>query len=439
MLNKLKQLYSKSPLFIKKIYSFIPNEIKYGKVYCYWKKINKKNDVLSRSPNETLKYAINNFTFYKKLYKNIDINYWQNIPLLDKETIQKNISEFELKKNKLYVTTGGVTGRPAKFYQSNNVWYKEMAFVYSYFEFHGYKPPNLKASFRGADFSSLKENNYWIYNPHHYEINFSPFHINEFTVEKYVEKLNELTPSFFHAYPSALLSLAKHMKNCNLKLNYTPKCVFLISEGYTNKQIIFLESFFNCKMSSFYGQSERVVFAKATEDLEEYKVDQNYGYFELIDSFGNEIKENNITGEIVATSYDNYAMPLIRYKTGDYTSYSDYHNKIFKKLSGKWGQSFLYGLNKEEISITALNLHTNELNDIMKIQFIQINYGIVSINLLFEKKTDSKIIEKIENLLSNRVGNKIKFKCSISNEFIINKRGKVPLIINQINKIRKSI
>tara|TARA_B110000114_G_scaffold145481_1_gene154606 strand:+ start:20 stop:586 length:567 start_codon:yes stop_codon:yes gene_type:complete len=187
-------------------------------------------------------------------------------------------------------------------------------------------------------------------------------------------------------------------------------------------------------MSSFYGQSERVVFAKATEDLEEYKVDQNYGYFELIDSFGNEIKENNITGEIVATNYDNYAMPLIRYKTGDYTSYSDYHNKIFKKISGKWGQLFLYGLNKEEISITALNLHTNELNDVMKIQFIQINYGIVSINLLFEKKIDNKIFEKIENLLSNRVGNKIKFKCSISNEFIINKRGKAPLIINQIKQ-----
>lgn len=35
MLNKLKQLYSKSPLFIKNIYSFIPNEIKYGKVYFY--------------------------------------------------------------------------------------------------------------------------------------------------------------------------------------------------------------------------------------------------------------------------------------------------------------------------------------------------------------------------------------------------------------------
>ena len=39
MLNKFKKLYSKSPFFIKKIYSFIPNEIKYGKVYRYHRKI----------------------------------------------------------------------------------------------------------------------------------------------------------------------------------------------------------------------------------------------------------------------------------------------------------------------------------------------------------------------------------------------------------------
>ena len=47
----------------------------------------------------------------------------------------------------------------------------------------------------------------------------------------------------------------------------------------------------------------------------------------MVDLEGNVIEENNKVGEIVATSYDNYAMPLIRYKTGDFTSYSNYQNK----------------------------------------------------------------------------------------------------------------
>jgi phenylacetate-CoA ligase len=435
MLNKLKNIYGKSPSFLKNIYGFIPNDIKYGKVYRYWKKINKNNDNLLRSPNETLKYAIKNFIFYKELYENINVNDWHNIPLLNKETIQKHLSEFELKKiKKLYVTTGGVTGKPAKFYQSNNVWYKEMAYVYSYFESHGYESPNLKASFRGADFSNLKVDEYWKSNPHHYEINFSPFHINAFTVEKYVKKLNEIKPKFFHGYPSALLSLAKFMEMSGLNLNYSPTCFFLISEGYTTNQIKFLESFFNCKMNSFYGQSERVVFAKAFDNLENYQADQNYGYFELVDLEGNVIEENNKVGEIVATSYDNYAMPLIRYKTGDFTSYSNYQNKTFKKISGKWGQLFLYGSEKEEISLTALNLHSTELNDIIKIQFIQVDYGIVNVNVSFSCEIYDGVLASIETLLSKRVGNKIMFNFLVSNDFKFNKRGKTPLIINLIKK-----
>ena len=304
-----------------------------------------------------------------------------------------------------------------------------MAFVYNYFESHGYKTPNLKASFRGADFSDLNEHEYWKYNPHHYEINFSPFHINRFTVKRYVDKLNELRILYFHGYPSSFIALAKHMRDQNIKLEYNPICMFLISEGYNSSEISFLEDAFNCKISSFYGQSERVVFAEAKDGLEEYRVDINYGYLELVDNKGKQITENNIIGEIVATSYDNAVMPLIRYKTGDFTSYADYENNIINKISGKWGQTLLYGINNEEISLTALNLHTSELNEIIKIQFVQSELGVVNVTLMSSSELN---ILKLEKLLSNRVGGKILFKCFVSDEFIINQRGKTPIIVNRL-------
>ena len=434
MLNKLKGLYDKSPSIFKKIYGSIPNEIKYGKVFRYWKRLIKKGVDIKRDPNDTVKYAVNNFTFYKNLYKNIDINDWNNIPLLNKSLIQKHLKEFESTYiKKLYVTTGGVTGKPAKFFQSNNVWYKEMAYAYSFFNQFGYKPPSLKASFRGADFSSLKKNEYWLINPHHYEINFSPFHISDITIVEYVDKLNDLKPDFFHGYPSIFLSLAKHMQDKGLKLNYTPKSFFLVSEGYNKKDIKFLQTFFNCKMRSFYGQSERIVFAIADDDLENYKADLNYGYFELVDSLGNVITECNLVGEIVATSYDNFAMPLIRYKTGDYTSYSDFENKVFKKITGKWGQLFLFGFNKEKISLTALNLHSEELDDILKMQFIQSDYGKVEVLIVFIHHKEKYFVDNIQNLLINRVGSNIDFSLRQTNDFITTSRGKSPLIINKIS------
>ena len=108
------------------------------------------------------------------------------------------------------------------------------------------------------------------------------------------------------------------------------------------------------------------------------------------------------------------------------------NQKTFKKISGKWGQLFLYGFEKEEISLTALNLHSTELNDIIKIQFIQVDYGIVNVNASLSCEINDGVLASIETLLSKRVGNKIMFKFSVSNDFKFNKRGKTPLIINLI-------
>ena len=432
-LNKLKNLYIKAPFFIKKAYSYIPFSIRNGKEYRKWRTHLDFKNTMCRNPLGTVSYAIKNFNFYKKIYNDVNIEYWENIPLLDKYTIQEYLGEFEkYDVSKLYVTTGGVTGKPAKFYQSNNVWYKELAYVYNYFSLFGYTPNTIKASFRGGDFSKLKKGCFWLYNPNYNEIHFSPFHLNKDSILHYVIKLNKVQPKYFHGYPSAFITLAKLMLNANLKLNYKPITFFLISEGYEKKDIIFLEKFFKCKMSSFYGHSERLVFAIADDKLENYTPNLDYGYFELIDKEGRVIKENNLEGEIVATSYDNLAMPLIRYKTGDFTSYTDFKTKTFALLKGKWGQNCLFGKNGEEITLTALNLHSEELNNILKVQFIQKSPGQVQLFIMFSQHIYSHQVIKIEKLLSSRVGGLISFNIVTTDNFKLNKRGKAPLIINEI-------
>lgn len=432
-LNKLKTLYSNSPYFLKRLYSYIPFSFRNGAIYRKWRSHLNSGISMQRNPMETVKYAYFNFNFYKTLYKNINIDDWENIPLIDKHTIQPALKEFErFDVSKLYVTTGGVTGKPAKFYQSNNVWFKELAYVYDYFSLFGYTPNSLKASFRGGDFSKLKKGCFWLYNPNYNEVHFSPFHLNKDSISEYVLKMNKLKPKYFHGYPSAFMTLAKLMLNANLKLNYQPNTFFLISEGYKKKDIIFLKNFFNCKISSFYGHSERLVFAIADNKLEKYTPNLDYGYLELIDEDGKLIKENNIEGEIVATSYDNLAMPLIRYKTGDFTYYTDFKTKTFGLLKGKWGQTCLFGKNGEEITLTALNLHSKELDSILKVQFVQTTPGEVKLLTMFSDFKDRHQVIKIEKLLSSRVGELISFSIVITDNFQLNERGKAPLIINEI-------
>ena len=432
-LNKLKELYSFSPYFIKRIYSLIPFGLRNGREYRKWRNTLRNQTLKDRNPIDSLKYALNNYKLYQDLYKSINTEIWDEIPFIDKTNTIEYLKDFEkYQGSKFYVTTGGVTGKPAKFYQSNNVWYKELAFVYDYFEKFGYSPKSKKASFRGGDFSNLKINEFWINNPIYNEIHFSPFHLNSQTVGKYVNKLNEIKPKYFHGYPSIFLSLAKQMISQGLKLNYKLDTLFIISEGFKKEEVSFLKSFFNCTVSSFYGHSERLIFAIGDEKLESFTPNPQYGYFELVDKKGKVISENNIVGEIVGTSFDNFAMPLIRYKTGDYTYYVDYKKKIFAPITGKWGQSSLVGRNGEEVSLTALNLHSKELDNILKVQFVQKIKGEVLLYIIFKQNIKQNDTNSIEKLLSSRVGGVITFSVKSCESFKLNGRGKSPLIINEI-------
>lgn len=429
-LNLLKNLYSSSPTFIKKIYSTIPFNLRNGKEYRQWRTNLSTPNIINRDTLATVKYAFENFSFYKELYKSVNLNEWENIPLLDKQSIQSSLKEFEkIEIPKFYVVTGGVTGKPATFYQSNNVWKKELAFVYDYFNQFGYKPNMKKASFRGGDFSSLKDGKIWKSNPVYNEMHFSPFHMNIDTISKYVSVLNKYKPLYFHGYPSAFITLASLMKKKGLKLNYKPKTFFLISENYNQKDIIFLKDFFESKISSFYGHSERLIFAIADNELKTYKPDFRYGCMELVDENGKIIQTNGKTGEIVGTSYDNLAMPLIRYKTGDFTYYTDFESKSFAQIQGKWGQNTLIGKNGEDITLTALNLHSPELDSFVSTQFLQKRNGIVEMAVISSRNITKNEIFQIEQLLSKRVGNLLQFKINIVDKLSTNERGKSPLII----------
>jgi phenylacetate-CoA ligase len=432
-LNRLKNIYNKSPFFLKKLYSLIPFSLRSGGEYKKWLILLKKNiNVIDRNPMDSFEKARDEFEFYQKFYGDKKIGRWEDIPFTVKSDLQYSLTEFENRRTKkFYVTTGGVTGTPVKFYQSSNVWYKELAFVHDFFGQFGYNTSFLKLSLRGGDFSNLKKNTFWQFNPIQNEIHFSPFHLTEHTVKQYVDQINKTRPKYFHSYPSGLIRLVKLMSSQNLALSYQPICIFLISESFTHNELQFIKSFFNCAVTSFYGLSERIIFAPYNIEKNYYVPDSRYGYFELIDENGLIISEDNIRGEIVGTSYDNHAMPLVRYRTGDFTQYVDFKIKAFKAIEGKWGQDFLIGKYSEEVTITALNLHSNELNDLIRIQFVQVENGLVYINAHFKQSKSREDLRSIEKLLINRVGNCIEFKFSKKNDFYTNQRGKTPLIITQ--------
>ncbi|MGE5498568.1 MAG: hypothetical protein ACM3Q2_10875, partial [Syntrophothermus sp.] len=254
-------------------------------------------------------------------------------------------------------------------------------------------------------------------------------HINTNTIKYYVEKLNELKPMYIHGYPSALLLLAKNIQEHNLKLLYSPKAVFLSSENYTSEQKEELQNFFNGKISTYYGHSERLIFAPSDCELRTFTVDRRYGAFELVDDNDKIITQNGVTGEIVGTSFDNYAMPLIRYRTNDLTSYSSYETLKINPIKGRWNQEFLDGSNMMRVSLTGLNMHSDIFKNILAMQFYQPRVGEAVLVVVTKKDFTDFDARKILHAFNKKAGHAIKFSLERRDSLIQTERGKTRRII----------
>lgn len=450
-LNQLKTLYTKSPLWLKKLYASIPYEIRNGSDYRKWKKfleeeINTEEYQLLKL-KETIFYAYENTLYYKNIFDRLgcnihdfnDLKDIEMLPLIDKDTVRKYYDDMIAKsypqKKTFFVTTGGSSGEPMQFLQSKNVWNKEWAFGFNLFSKYGYFPNMIKASFRGGDFTNLKKDIYWKYNPMHHELHFSPFALNFDTVKFYVDELNTQKPLVYHSYPSSLLLLINCMKEMNLVLDYRPRLIILISENYSKLDIETINHFFQCQVISFYGHSEHLIFAPTIDkELAQYQIDKRYGFCELVDSGNKTIRDNLTKGELVGTSFDNFAMPLIRYKTNDYASYIDYENSVIGTIEGRWKQEFLDGYNGSKIYLTALNMHSDIFTNVVQFQFIQKVVGQVDFLVIPKNEFNTIDEENILKAFRNKVGSAIEFNLIKVNQLVLTERGKVKKIIKEYDK-----
>ncbi len=446
-LNQLKKLYTNSPLWVKNIYASIPFDIRNGREYKKWREfLNSKIDIeeyeLSKI-QESVLYAYEHTKYYKKLFTELDIHPqdikskhdFQKIPFVDKDIIRENYSDFLVqdfpKKNILKVTTGGSSGSPMEYMQSKNVWSKELACYMNFFAKHKYSPLDIKASFRGGDFSNLKKGTYWFFNPANNEIFFSPTHLNTNTVKLYVEYLNSIKPRFLYGYPSSMLFLMHNMKANSFSLNFDIHAIFLISESFTEGDVAQISLFFNCSVASTYGHSERLVLAESIgENIKDYKVNRVYGYFELINEDSKNINVENIKGEIVGTGFDNYAMPLLRYKTGDFTSFKNFDKQIINLVDSPRKQLYIDDKNNNKISDHALLRQSEMLGfGIIKYQIVQTIPGKIKLFLLTEKTFTETKQKQLLISLNSRVDNELDIEIIVTDKLILTKRGKcIPFI-----------
>lgn len=462
--GNLYKIYLNSPEILKKVvgqfYKYIPKKITYGdkffETYNLVKDFETADEEVVRAYQnlkfkELVKFAYENVEFYRELYdkNNIDMNDINSIdditklPIITKEQVMESgdkiISKNSDKSKLRYITTGGTSGKPMGIYTDYDNEIIEWANVVGFWSRIGYSLESSRAVFRGKKLPNIDKGKYYYYDPIKKELSISTFHMDDHNMYEFYNKLNQYKPEFFHGYMSAIMTFTKFLEKNNLKLKYQLKAILATSENIYDHQRKFIEEYYNTRVFSFYGHSERLIFAGECEVSTYYHVNPIYGIAEIVDKNNNTVK-NGESGELIGTGFFNKHMPLIRYKTGDIARFKKNNkcecgrnHQIIERVEGRWKQEMLVKKDGTVFSMTALNIHSEIASRIEKFQFYQDTPGQIIMNIIPLENTTVEDLNLLVNEINNKIGDGIEITINIVDSIENKKNCKFSFVNQKLN------
>lgn len=337
-LHPLKSIYRSSPASVKhsigKAYSLFPDRIKYGSAFSknrsdlqesQYASAEKLQGLQLESLRKVIAHCWQNVPFYSRYWTQHGLSEArieqlsdiQAYPMIDKQTIRDNIDQMVAKgyaSHCLPFNTGGSTGEPLKFFwEKSRTRILERAFIERQWRWAGYELGDKTAIVKGQTVKTGKH-----FDPTQNALYISGFKLTDSDIASAIAAMREFKPLSLQAYPSTASVIANYMLRNNVDPIDSLKVVLCGSENLYPAQRQVIENAFGCRVYSWYGHGESVCLAGGCEESNHYHAYSEYGLTELIDDSGNVVSwEQGNRGEIVGTGFNNYAMPLVRYKTAD--------------------------------------------------------------------------------------------------------------------------
>jgi len=459
----IKKFKEKLPYPIKQaakyLYGVIPLRIRYRKEFWetykflqesqWWSK-EKLEEYQMQQLRKLLHHAYENVPYYRRLFDKKGINPYEfkelkdlrKIPYLTKDIVRNNLPDLVARnypKSKLEsVTTGGTTDVPLMFYQEKGASSsRENAFIFSLWKRVGFNIADKRVIIRRPISKKIRSKKFWEYNPIERALILSSLDMTDEFLLEYISIIRKFQPDFLHVYPSVITILAKFMKGRNIKPFKNLKAILCSSENLYPWQRVLFTEIFQCRVFSWYGQAEKVVLASECELNTKYHISPEYGITEIIDEKNNLVSKENDIGEIVATGFNNYILPFIRYKTGDLAVYGKQscncgrNYPLLKRIIGRKQQYFV---DKSWSLITFIWAEKPLWNFIEKIrayQYVQDFPGKVLLKIEacneFSQSDTDNIIENFLDLYTN-IDIEVKFVKSIPKT----RSGKVKYLVQNV-------
>lgn len=453
---------------VGRIFGFVSPGLLLGRNFRRWVKIAQDADQWSAEQVqhyqiEQVKHicllAQENSTYYAESFRQAgfspagmkSLDELERLPTIDKHTINQHQDglltrpKWDLDIDR--VSTGGSSGEPLSFMIGSDRSSPEFAHLVVAWQRAGYSLLTPQAVLRGQVISKDKHGIHHYYDPLLRRHNYSNFYMNDDSMERYLRHMETIGDCYLHTYPSSLNMLVRYMRRSGSRPPSNIKGLLVGSENVYEDDRRAAESLFDTRYFSWYGHSEKLVFAAECEHSTAYHVSPSYGYCELVDQSGKRITKPGERGEIVGTGYINTVMPFIRYRTGDFATYlgdscekCNRNHMLIGDVQGHNTLEMLIANDNSLIPWAACNVHDNSFDGVLQFQFQQKEVGKTLLKVVAAGELGNKDLERIVRSINLRLQGRITCTIALVDKISLTKNGKSVFVDQKldINKVLES-
>jgi phenylacetate-CoA ligase len=248
-------------------------------------------------------------------------------------------------------TTGGSTGEPVTIPKTRDAMAWELAATWRGYSWAGIEIGSRQGRLWGVPFGARDRMRAILIDFVANRRRCSAFSFGEKELEAYTRKLERFRPHYLYGYVSMLEEYAKFFQRKGSRPPFALTGIVSTSEVLMDYHRRLLEEVFGTKVYNEYGSGELGSVAHECEHGSMHVSAENM-IVEVMDAA--RICEEDEVGELVITELNNFAAPLIRYRTGDFASWSskkcrcgrampvieNLHGRAYDTLASKDGRRF---------------------------------------------------------------------------------------------------
>ncbi len=240
------------------------------------------------------------------------------------------------------------------------------------------------------------------------------------------------------AYASTYDMIYNYMKKNGIKGDFEVKAMVSSSELLTDVTRDGLEGIIGCRVVNRYSNQENGVIAQSDLVHRELVINKAGYYVEILKLDCDKPAQPGETGRIVITDLFNYAMPLIRYDTGDMGIIADGENGVygFESISGR-RVDMIYDTQGRALTPHTWSVYMWKYDKLKQYQFIQDDANDYTLKVNGAEGVYTE--DELKNTLKSVLGDDANIKIEFVKEIPVLASGKFKKTICNYNPAKKGI